>query len=90
MSTLTTWAAVIEALAAEGAPASRRDLGESPADAFGSEEMRRQPDVARNVRRENSLGQIFQELIQSKSFVPGGFIACLVETTSTGLIVTKS
>ena len=26
----------------------------------------------------------------SKSFVPGGFIACLVEMTSTGLIVAKS
>ena len=34
--------------------------------------------------------QIFQELIQSKSFVPVGFIACLVDTTSTGVIVTKS
>jgi hypothetical protein len=56
MSTLTTWAVVIEALAAECAPAGRRDRGESPADAFGSEEMRRQPDVARNCRRESAPG----------------------------------
>src|SRR5207249_10538098 len=34
--------------------------------------------------------QTFQPLIQSKSFEPAGFIACLVETISIGLMVTKS
>ena len=37
-----------------------------------------------------SRPQIFQESIHSKSFVPAGFMACLVETTSMGLMVTKS
>src|SRR6266540_983461 len=34
--------------------------------------------------------QIFQPLIQSRSLVPAGFIARLVETTSIGSMVTKS
>ena len=34
--------------------------------------------------------QAFQPLIQSRSLEPAGFIAVLVETTSMGLMVTKS
>jgi hypothetical protein len=34
--------------------------------------------------------QIFQPAIQSISLEPAGFMPCLVETTSSGLIVTKS
>ena len=37
-----------------------------------------------------SRPQIFQESIHSKSLVPAGFMASLVETTSMGLMVTKS
>ena len=35
-------------------------------------------------------GYAFQLAIQSKSFAPVGFIACLVDTTSMGAIVAKS
>ena len=34
--------------------------------------------------------QIFQPAIQSISLAPAGFMPCLVETTSSGLTVTKS
>jgi len=34
--------------------------------------------------------QIFQELIQSKTLAPEGFMPCLVEMTSMGSMVTKS
>ncbi len=34
--------------------------------------------------------QIFQPLIHSRSLEPAGFMAVLVETTSMGLMVTKS
>ena len=35
-------------------------------------------------------GYAFQLAIQSRSFAPAGFIACLVDTTSMGVIVAKS
>ncbi len=49
------------------------------------DERNRQPGDERSA-----LDQIFQPLIQSKSFAPAGFIACFVDTVSTGLMVTKS
>ena len=35
-------------------------------------------------------GYAFPLAIQSRSFAPAGFIACLVDTTSIGVIVAKS
>ena len=48
------------------------------------------PLPRRGEGRVGAATQIFQELIQSRSLEPAGFIAVLVETTSTGLMVTKS
>jgi len=39
---------------------------------------------------EGPRNQIFQPAIQSISLAPAGFMPCLVETTSSGLTVTKS
>src|SRR5262245_15047738 len=41
-------------------------------------------------RYEGRAVQIFQLLIHSRSLEPAGFIAVLVDTTSIGLMVTKS
>jgi hypothetical protein len=41
-------------------------------------------------RRFLHSSQIFQELIQSNSLLPAGFIACLVDRISIGSMVTKS
>ena len=41
-------------------------------------------------RARQRMPQTFQPAIQSMSFAPEGFIACFVDTTSIGSIVTKS
>jgi hypothetical protein len=74
--------------AARGGPLPRAGRLVSPADQTNAQRW--------DVTRPTALGtlcevhHIFELAIQSISLAPAGFIACLVDTTSIGLIVTKS
>ena len=58
---------------------------------LGENGRRSGEDCRSGGAEERSAGdQIFQEPIQSMSLAPDGFMPCLVETTSTGSMVTKS